>query len=53
MGIYRTYFDKNNTIIRDSLINTGRNQISELFYGDKVSRFLFYCSYFKITCQKY
>ena len=45
MGIYRTYFDKNNTIIRDSKINTGRNQISELFYGDKVSRLLFYCSF--------
>jgi len=45
MGIYRTYFDKNNTIIRDSTVNTGRNQISELFYGDMVSRFLFYCSF--------
>lgn len=45
MGIYRTYFDKNNTIIKDSLVNTGRNQVSELYYGDKISRFLFYCSF--------
>lgn len=45
MGIYRTYFDKNNTIIRDSSVNTGRNQVSELYFGDKISRFLFYCSF--------
>jgi len=42
MGIYRTYFDKNNTIIKNSFVNTGRNQISELYYGKNVSRFLFY-----------
>jgi hypothetical protein len=48
MGIYRTYFDKNNTIIRDSSINTGRNQVSELYFGDKVSRFIFYCSFDEI-----
>lgn len=48
MGIYRTYFDKNNTIISDKLINTGRNQVSELYYGDKVSRFLFYCDFSEI-----
>ena len=42
MGIYRTYFDKNNTIVKDSLVNTGRNQVSELFFGAKKSRFLFY-----------
>lgn len=45
MGIYRTYFDKNNTIIKNSRVNTGRNPVSELFYGDMVSRFLFYCSF--------
>ena len=49
MGIYRTYFDKNNTIVKDSLVNTGRNQVSELYFGDKVSRFLFYCSFDEIT----
>ena len=48
MGIYRTYFDKNNTIVKDSLVNTGRNQVSELYFGDKVSRFLFYCSFDEI-----
>jgi hypothetical protein len=48
MGIYRTYFDKNNTIIRDSYVNTGRNQVSELYYGGKLSRFIFYCSFNEI-----
>lgn len=45
MGIYRTYFDKNNTIVKGSLVNTGRNPISELYFGTKTSRFLFYCSF--------
>ena len=48
MGIYRTYFDKNNTIVKDSEVNTGRNQISELYFGAKRSRFLFYCSFDEI-----
>ena len=46
---YRTYFDKNNTIIRNQYTNTGRNQVSELFYGGalttgdtKYSRYLFH-----------
>lgn len=48
MGIYRTYFDKNNTIVRNSEVNTGRNQISELYFGAKRSRLLFYCSFDEI-----
>jgi hypothetical protein len=48
MGIYRTYFDKNNTIVKNSDVNTGRNQISELYFGVKNSRFLFYCSFDEI-----
>jgi hypothetical protein len=48
MGTYRTYFDKNNTIIKNSTINTGRNPVSELYFGDKISRFLFYCSFDEI-----
>jgi len=45
--ILRTFFSKNNTIIRDSNYNTGLNPIAELFYGgavgeQKYSRFLFY-----------
>ena len=48
MGIYRTYFDKNNTIVEGSEVNTGRNQISELYFGANHSRFLFYCSFDEI-----
>lgn len=44
MSIIRTYFDKNNTIISDlgASVNTGRNPVSEIFYGVNKSRFLFY-----------
>ena len=45
--ILRTYFDKNNTIIKDSTLNTGLNPITELYYGglvgkEQYSRFLFH-----------
>lgn len=48
MGIYRTYFDKNTTIISNSALNTARNPIVQLFYGktttqvNEYSRFLFH-----------
>lgn len=45
MGVTRTYFTKNNTIVKDSAVNTGRNPVSELYYGNKNSRFLFYCDF--------
>ena len=48
MGILRTYFSKDNTIIRNSYVNTGKNPIVELFHGGslnpnqiKYSRFIF------------
>jgi len=45
--VIRTYFDKNNTIVKDSNVNTGLNPVSELFYGgdvgnEKYSRLLFH-----------
>ena len=36
--VIRTYIEKNNTIIKDSLTNTGRNPIAELWYGGKDTR---------------
>ena len=33
--VYRTYIDKNNTIIFNNPTNTGRNPIAELYYGGK------------------
>lgn len=31
--VVKTYFDKNNTIILNSFTNTGRNPVTELYYG--------------------
>ena len=44
MSITRTYFDKNNTIVSGirNDVNTGRNPVTEIFYGSGVSRFIFY-----------
>ncbi len=33
MSIHRSYFSKNNTIIYNSLINTGQNPVVDLFFG--------------------
>jgi hypothetical protein len=33
MSILRSYIDKNNTIISNSLVNTGRNPVIELNFG--------------------
>lgn len=48
MGILKTYFEKNNTIIKDSLVNTSRNPVTQLFYGynrelnqNQFSRYIF------------
>ncbi len=45
--VINTYFDKNNTIVSNSNVNTGLNPITELFYGGdttigQYSRFLFH-----------
>ena len=34
MSINNSYFSRNNTLISDSLVNSGRNPVTELFYGD-------------------
>lgn len=47
MGKYRIYPDKSNTLIQDSEINTAKNEVMELWYGNEgVSRHLihFDCS---------
>ena len=31
--IIKSYFDKNNTLVNDKNFNTGRNPITELFFG--------------------
>jgi hypothetical protein len=48
MGLLRTYFSKDTTIVRNSCVNTGRNPVTELFYAGstnindtKYSRYIF------------
>lgn len=41
MSYFRSYFDKNNTIIKDMQVNTAKNPTTEIFYGSRFSRFLF------------
>lgn len=41
MSYYRSYFNKNNTIIKDSLVNTSKNPNTEIYYGDGFSKYIF------------
>ena len=33
MSIHRSYFNKNNTIISENTLNTGRNPVTDIYYG--------------------
>ncbi len=46
--VLRTYLDKFNTIIKDSSLNTGFNQIAELIYGANNTRLLVHFSIDKL-----
>jgi len=37
MSINNSYFSKNNTLTSNSFVNTGRNPVTELFYGSVIS----------------
>ena len=41
MSYYRSYFEKNNTLIKDSLVNTSKNPATEIYYGSGFSKFIF------------
>jgi hypothetical protein len=41
MSYFRSYFEKNNTIIRDSRVNSSKNPNTEIFYGSGFSKFIF------------
>lgn len=41
MSYFRSYFSKNNTILRDLSINTAKNPNTEIFYGSGFSKFIF------------
>lgn len=41
MSYFRSYFEKNNTIIKNSRTNTAKNPTTEIFYGSSFSKFIF------------
>lgn len=41
MSYFRSYFEKNNTIIKNSSTNTAKNPTCEIFYGSSFSKFIF------------
>lgn len=41
MSYFRSYFEKNNTILKNSQVNTAKNPNTELFYGNGFSKFIF------------
>ncbi len=41
MSYFHSYFSKNNTILKDSEVNTAKNPTTELYYGGGISRFIF------------
>lgn len=41
MSTYFSYFNRNNTIFYNSEANTGQNPVTELFFGNGFSRFIF------------
>ena len=36
MSTHRSYFSKNNTIINDKFVNTGRNPITDIYFGNSL-----------------
>jgi hypothetical protein len=41
MSYIRSYFEKNNTILKNSQVNTAKNPTTEIFYGSGFSKFIF------------
>lgn len=41
MSHFRSYFEKNNTILKKSTLNTAKNPNTELLYGNEFSKFIF------------
>lgn len=41
MSYFRSYLEKNNTILKDSYVNTSKNPTTEIFYGNGFSKFIF------------
>jgi len=51
MSIFRSYFNKNNTIIANSEVNTAKNPVTQLFYGKSPVSKCINTGYSGDTCQ--
>lgn len=51
MSYFRSYFEKNNTIIKDSLVNTSKNPATEIYYGSGFSKFIFKVDFNDLTTK--
>ena len=51
MSYYRSYFSKNNTIIKNSEVNTAKNPTTEIYYGEGFSRFIFTINFSGLTSK--
>lgn len=51
MSYYRSYFSKNNTIIKNSEVNTAKNPTTEIYYGEGFSRFIFTVNFSGLTSK--
>ena len=49
MSYFRSYFEKNNTLLKDSSTNTAKNPTTELIYGSTFSKFIFKVDFGKIA----
>lgn len=41
MSYFHSYFEKNNTVLKKSYVNTAKNPTTEIFYGSLYSKFIF------------
>ena len=41
MSYFRSYFEKNNTIVKNYGVNTAKNPTTDIFYGSGFSKYLF------------
>jgi len=53
MSIHRSYFNKNNTIVASSEVNTARNPVTQLFYGKNITRSCVPTGFSGDTCGTY
>ena len=51
MSYFRSYFEKNNTLIKDSQTNTAKNPTTEVFYGSGFSKFIFKVDFTKLKSK--